>query len=254
MFRYRKILTGFLFLAVLIQACKNQNMLFVPSEPEPTDSTIKLDISPPIVRTGFITAITGAKFNHNQFDYHVVFPDSTITYPYSVSEDSMFVIVPYVTKSGTLKVSSYDFEGEGIITILNDCEEGVCVKGWDLNYTITEEESWTYDGFGNILKWTLQSFGDTLFLKKEGSGPNYDMHRYLYFLNDSSNSLPKFLKGEIYIYGAGARYYEIDRAVIKIQDWDPDGIFSGVLFFTRNYYDPFIDIFWVDIKRIVKPE
>ena len=70
------------------------------------------------------------------------------------------------------------------------------------------------------------------------------MQRFLYFLNDSSNMLPKSIKLEIYIYSIGLSYYQIDRAVIKIQDGNVYGILSSVLLITPVYNNPFIDIFW----------
>ena len=249
-----KLLISVFSLCFVLLTCKNQDDSFIAYNIEPPDTTIQLDISPPTVRVGFAIAITGAKFNNSQYDYHVIFPDSTTLYPNSISEDTMFVIVPYVTQSGTLKVTSYNFEAEGLITILNDCKQGVCVEDWDLNYTITEKNSWTPSPFGYDLKWSVQSCGDTIFIKKEGRGPNYDMHRDIYFLNDSSNTLPNFIEGEIYIYGSGSAFYQIDRAVIKIQDWNIHGILSGVLFFTPVYYSPFIDVFWVDMRRNNKPK
>ena len=78
----------------------------------------------------------------------------------------------------------------------------------------------------------------------------FELHEYLYFLNDSSAHLPKFIYGEFYSFGQVVNSYRVDKAIIKIQDWNVEGIMSGILFFTPRLWDPYIEIFWVDMQEI----
>lgn len=225
-----------------LNSCEKQKpiIIYIPEE------ELKLDVSPKAVLIGYQIYITGP--DSIDFGYpRIIFPDSTDMDIDSVRNDTIFAIVPYTNISGPLWVESYKIEAStDPLTIINNCAEGVCVTDWYLNYDITESQS--IDGFTGA-GWTYKTYGDTVYLRHYGDGPNYTIDHKLYFEYDSSMTLPKFISGSYYYFGVTSVQFEVKSAIIKIRHWDLDGIIAGKLFMTPNRYWPISDVFWVNTSK-----
>lgn len=214
----------------------------------PVDTTIQLTVTPNQVHIGDTISIKGFDFSSSY--YSIFFPDSlSVPYDQIGKSNELCLRVPFSFTSGKIRVVSdrYDFKEEtNEITILDSYCPGVCVREWDINYALEEEDSYFLIESGYV-KWTMKSSGDTTILEQEGWGINTDVHRSLYFLESEKSGFPSFLKGYSKTYSGSSYIADLDNVLIKIQEWDKSGIRSGVFFCLDKYYfTPISFAFWIN--------
>jgi hypothetical protein len=234
-----------IIICILFLQCSDDGPLFI-QVPQPKNE-IKLEIFPKAVFVGYkirITAPDSIEFLHVITYPTTLFPDSTNVYADSVIKNNIYLTVPYTYKSGplTVKTPTKQYLTEPL-TIINDCQTGNCVKNWNLNYSISKEDS--YDHFTGT-GWLYKLMSDTVCISLEASGPNHTIRQYLYFEEDSLLSLPRFLGGDYFIFTTGLWRYEIDSAIVEIYHWNENGTYAGKIFSTPSKYNVVSDVFWAD--------
>ena len=215
--------------------------------PKEKDEII-LDVFPPAVYVGYqirITAPDSIEFFYGATYPMILFPDSTHVFADSIKKNIIYVTVPYTYKSGPLTVKKTDTKQylTNPLAIINDCQTGICVKSWDLNYAISKEDS--YDHFTRT-GWFYKMNSDTLCISLEADGPNHTIRKYLYFVEDSLLSLPRFIGGDYFIFKIGIWSFEIDSAIVEIYHWNENGVYAGKIFSTPSIYYVVSDVFWAD--------
>jgi hypothetical protein len=239
--------TIFLFI-ICISWCNcgyDQAPILVYSPPEVEE--IKLDLYPKIAPIGYKLYIMAPDSFYFLNSSEILFADSIEWYSDSIRADTMYVNVPFGAKAGVISVTTKGITAStDIFAPIIKCNKDICVTEWDLNYSISEEDS--YNWFTGA-KWSYEVNHDTITILQETYGPNYTKRAELLFFYDSSISLPKFISGNYYLYGSGQIQFDIEKAIIKLFKFNIDGIIAGKIFSTANGYFPFEDVFWVDLSE-----
>ncbi len=170
---------------------------------------------------------------------NVVFADSCIVYPDSISYPISYFTVPFLAKSGNLIALSNQKKIVATkVTVMDSYTTSVMNMEWyDLPIPIPFEDTCYYDVEKNVYLWNSETRGDTILLTL-----NYSSHFNLYkreltFVDEGENKLPKFVR---YVFTDiddthTRRVDTVNTGYIKIQNWSRHNAVFGQLYYTKYY-------------------
>ena len=215
------------FTVFLMLFCCNQN-----SPLNEKDNILK--ISPDHCTIGTKVKIFGRSFEDNSSAYPLMFSNaSDWIRPDSISNDTIYACVPFTATSGPIEIVSTT--GNLIIedfTISNYSLDKIVICWSDLNYQITKEMSSTTWTPENPKTWTVEKIADTIKVFGEHHPGDYSTYHRLTLLDKGEGNLPEIISA-CTVYEPDypdSTIYLLERGILKIQDWDIDGIICGRLF------------------------
>jgi hypothetical protein len=170
---------------------------------------------------------------------NVVFTDSCIVYPDSISYPYSYFTVPFLAKSGNLIVlSNLNKIAITKVTVVDSYAATLMNMDWyDLPTPIPLKDTCYYDVNNNPCLWTSEIIEDTIRLTL-----NYSSHFNLYkkelvFIDQGENQLPKFVR---YIFTDiddtyTRRIDTVNAGYIKIQNWSSNSTVYGQIYYTKYY-------------------
>ncbi len=248
----KNILIIFLFVQVFISCEKNYDPVTGTNNTIENNAPKQLEIFPKKGGIGTKIEISGLNNRQYEFGIRVIFQDSLSLRPDSTNKNKIYAYVPFKAKSGEIKVTSQ--RDTGIVSffgVTDSCSDVFCVKEWDLNYSVTKENSAMYNFLGGLVYWQGEIKGDTIIQTLINSvGDISDYKKELKFVETPNNNLPTFISGDTRSYPGGSIRIKIESAIIKIQSWDLNGIVAGSVLYNvcGTYF--FNEKFWYDFTSI----
>ncbi|HCL00403.1 MAG TPA: hypothetical protein DHW42_09920 [Candidatus Marinimicrobia bacterium] len=225
--KYNKIINLLLFTVFLLLFCCK------PNSPLNNKDNI-LTVSPDHGTIGTKVKIFGRSFEDNRSAYTLMFSNaSDWIRPDSILNDTIYACVPFTATSGPIEIVSAT--GSLIVedfTISNYSLDEIVICWSDLNYQITKEMSsitWTPE---NPKTWTVEKIADTIKVFGEHHPGDYSTYHRLTLLDKGSGNIPEIISA-CTVYKPDypdSTIYLLERGILKIQDWDIDGIICGRLF------------------------
>ena len=227
--------------------------LFCSRNTDVLESQSEIRMQPESGYFGSEVVFTGVQTEATESGIRVVFAGMTTTFsPVYQGHDTLIARVPYGAKSGTVELfvntKKYVFEN---FTVLEEVPDAVEVKHYNLARPITEEEA-MLDSFDGPMPWEGATKKDTLILTNSGlCGDECNYRIDLRFVSHTAADLPVFIDlialQETFDYYIVRDTFRLERGIIKIQDYNPDGLVSGQVY---SELWPLIPLtFWYDFGQ-----
>lgn len=193
-----------------------------------------LTISPDHCTIGTKVKIFRRSFEDNRSAYTLMFSNaSDWIRPDSILNDTIYACVPFTATSGPIEI--YNANSNLIIddfTISNYSLDKIVICWSDLNYQITKEMSFTTWTPENPKIWTVEKVADTIKVFGEHHPGDYSTYHRLTLLDKGRGNLPAIISAYSLFKPdyPDSTIYLLERGILKIQDWDIDGIICGRLF------------------------
>jgi len=217
----------------------------------------KLKVLPQNGAAGIKLKIFGMKFDKDII-YGIEFEDVEPVRPDSGCFDTLYVTTPFEAKPGFgfIKLHQRDIDTVGVIEnffYYRECDTSwLCVLPYNLNYDVTEHlASITFTNLyspPDFREWSAVKKADTIIISRYYEGYESDYEYTIKFQHLNNNDLPVFIEATHKRFGdTGTLSGTMQVGVIKIQDWDINGIVSGrVLGKVWGWYDY---SFWYDFSE-----
>jgi len=237
---FRKYFLSILFIflvflsTILIQNCE--------SNPQSFESK-SLSVVPSSGVIGTKLKIFGVPFDTSDYAWRITFSNvGDFIWADSNSVDTIYTYVPFGAQSGDIKLNSLD---DSLLIkdflVTEECADNVNISWSNLNYKIDKKASiFTIMPVISEFIWSVENIQDTIKISAGYYPGDFCIYYHLHLLDKGVNQLPQFLSGyalEETDYGA-ERIFDLDKGIIKIQDWHVDSLISGRVFSTpwnNNY-------------------
>ena len=268
----KRILTIFIMIALcLFIACD-----ITPPEGNDPEDTVKTGyVSPSAAKLGtLLRFFTTDSLPYPINEYQILFAGmDEFTKPDSFINNNLYVTLPFGAISGKVYMMLLEFDSSDMVNgafPLKNCDtvfipalqvdeisnpKDIRLTWFDLNYNIHKYNSQyrAFEGTGQNIEWQGRVVGDTTHLSA-----NYQIgdvsyeHSISFYSIRGDESLPEFMNARS---RSSYTWHGIDviendyflQGVIKLQDWDPDTLVSGMIITTpgdmNNYY------FWCDFSK-----
>jgi len=234
--RFVKIIVSFM-LFLLVIFCTEDIKTISSGDTELPPYEKQLDVIPKNGAAGIKLKIFGMKFDRDII-YAIEFEDVEPVRPDSGCFDTLYVTTPFEAKSGFgfIKIHQRDIDTVGVVEnffYYRECDTSwLCILPSNLNYKITEylasiTNTYLYTP-PDFKGWSAVKKADTVVISRYYESGEHDFEYTIKFQHLNNNDLPLLLEATHKRYGDSGTFSGfMDVGVIKIQDWDINGIISG---------------------------
>lgn len=187
--------------------------------------------------------------NINNYNLSRAYLNNEFVLSKKVSDSVYSLFIPYNAANGNFKLYfNTPFGTDTLIyspnfTVINDCLTGNCID-WTTKEKIIETDSWMESFLGSTISWEYEMRSDTILIKRNGlCGDECGFYHTIIFKHFSNDRLPEFLfaVSKVKAWLEPEKNDTIRNAIIKIDEWNSNSMFTGTVTFSENTW-----IFWIN--------